>query len=188
MSLTELQILVGSALTLIVLAIVALKLWPNQRIDMFRQNMFSLRDELFDFAADGNISFEAPAYKLLRQLMNGYIRYAHNLTPYRTLMAFLQWKYSSSQTPLNAWAELWNKTLSEVDDQELKKKLEQYHSRSAMLVVSQLVLSPGLLICVAPLAVIVAIIYTQWTNLRGIYNDIKRTVPISFLEEQAAKS
>jgi hypothetical protein len=38
---------------------------------------------MFDYAADGNISFNDPAYALLRKSMNGFIRYAHTLTFFR---------------------------------------------------------------------------------------------------------
>ncbi len=111
MSASELSIIVQSLLTMIVLAFVIFWVWPEQRVDLFRQQMFALRDELFDFAADGKIKFDDPAYVLLRQLMNGFIRYAHNLTPFRTLMSFLRWKYHGHE-PLNAWAEPWNRALS----------------------------------------------------------------------------
>jgi hypothetical protein len=50
------------------------------------------------------------------------------------------------------------------------------------------VLSPGLLLSVAPLAAVMVIIYTQWTTLRGIYNTVNNKIPMSFLEERAANS
>jgi hypothetical protein len=187
MGASELGIIIQSVLTLIVLAFVVLELWPEQRIDLFRQQMFALRDELFDFAADGKIAFNDPAYVLLRQLMNGFIRYAHNLTPFRTLMSFLRWKYLAHQ-PLKAWNEPWNKALSEVADPNVRAQLEQFHSRASMLVLSQLVLSPGLLILIAPPVVLTTLLYTQWNTLRSIYNDVRDKVPMSFLEEEAANS
>ena len=61
-------------------AFLFLKMIPEMRLDSFRQNMFAIRDELFDFAADGNIAFDHPAYMMLRNQMNGFIRYAHHLT------------------------------------------------------------------------------------------------------------
>jgi hypothetical protein len=190
MNASELSFIVQSLLTLVVLAIVILSLWPEQRVDLFRQQVFALRDELFDFAADGKISFSDPAYILLRQLMNGFIRYAHNLTPFRTLMSFLRWKYTSHEM-LKAWNEPWNKALSEVKDPAVKKELEQFHARAAMLVMSQLVLSPGLIILLAVLAPIIGlilIVHSQWTTLRTIYNDLRNAVPMTFLEEEAANS
>lgn len=55
-------------------------LFRKYHIDAFRQRIFAIRDELFDYAAAGNISFDDPAYKMLRNLMNGYIRFGHRLS------------------------------------------------------------------------------------------------------------
>jgi len=46
-------------------------------VDAFRDDMFALRDELFALAQDGQLSFHAPAYGLLRTTLNGFIRYGH---------------------------------------------------------------------------------------------------------------
>ena len=55
-------------------------LWKPQRVDIFRQRLFAIRDELFDLAADGEISFCEPAYTRLRFLVNGMIQYAHRIS------------------------------------------------------------------------------------------------------------
>lgn len=57
--------------------------------DSFRQSLFELRDELFDFAAAGNIPFDDPAYGMLRKLINGYMRFAHQATIWHALMLAL---------------------------------------------------------------------------------------------------
>jgi hypothetical protein len=183
----ELSIITQSLLTLIVLAFVIFALWPWQRIDLFRQQMFAVRDELFDFAADGKISFDEPAYTELRELMNGFIRYAHNLTPFRILMSFLRWKCVSGKA-VQTWTESWNKALHQVADQDVRAKLQQFHSRATELVLGQLVLSPGALIIGIPFLVVGTLFYTQWTNLRSIYRDVTNKIPMSFLEEEAAKA
>lgn len=53
--------------------------WRNYRLDRFRQNLFAIRDDLFDYAAAGNVSFNDPAYWRLRLLMNSLIRYGHHV-------------------------------------------------------------------------------------------------------------
>jgi hypothetical protein len=187
MSAAELDIVIGSLLSLVVLTILVFALWPEQRIDVFRQQMFTLRDELWDFAADGKVSFEEPAYTLLRQLMNGFIRYAHNLTPYRTILSFLRWKYVTRE-PLHDWTEHWNRALSQLEDPEVSKALQGFHSRAGSLVLSQLLLSPGLLIVLALPVLTTAILYAQWSSLRAISNSFNKRIPMAFLEEEAAKS
>lgn len=185
-----LSTIIQSLLSLILLVVVIFWLWPSQRVDLFRQEMFSLRDELFDFAAAGNIPFDEPAYVLLRQLMNGFIRYAHNLTPYRTLMSFLRWKYISHD-PLTAWSEPWGEALGMVANQDARERLKEFHARAAMLVAGQLVLSPGLLIIILPVGALTAIFRSQFNSLRNIYLALRSAVPVSFLsllEEEAARS
>jgi hypothetical protein len=53
-----------------------------------------MRDRLFMYAAEGNIDFENPAYSILRQRMNTLIRYAHEFTLTKLLIAlFMVKKY-----------------------------------------------------------------------------------------------
>jgi len=54
--------------------------WHEHRIDAYRQRLFGVRDDLFDYAASGAIRFDDPAYTTLRDLSNGLIRFAHRLT------------------------------------------------------------------------------------------------------------
>ncbi|SRR6266496_1798803 len=55
-------------------------LYRDYCMDLFRQGMFKLRDQLFDEAHAGRISFSHPAYGLMRTLTNGFIRFGHRLT------------------------------------------------------------------------------------------------------------
>jgi len=55
-------------------------LYKDYCVEAFRQNVFALRDELFDVAASGEIPFEHRAYGRLRVTMNGAIRFAHELS------------------------------------------------------------------------------------------------------------
>lgn len=187
MNATELSNVVPSALFLLILSLIIFKWWPEQRVDHFRQQMFALRDELFDFAADGRVKFDDHAYVLLRDLMNGTIRYAHNLTPYRTIMSFLRWKCLSDK-PSNAWSQAWEQALKQINDADTRSQLENFHSRGTMLVVSQLVLSPGLLIVVLPFVAIGAVFCQQWATLRDIYVSVRDTIPVTLLEEEAVNS
>jgi hypothetical protein len=187
MNAAHFSIIVQSALSLIVLIFIVFVWWPNQRADLFRQQMFALRDELFDFALDGRIAFDDPAYKLLRSLMNGTIRYAHNLTPYRTLVSILRSKCTSNQ-PTNAWSVSWERALKGAEDTDTRNQLVMFHSRANMLILSQLVLSPGLLITILPFVTLGAMLYAPWATLRDIYVSVRDTIPMALLQEEAANS
>lgn len=56
--------------------------YRRYRVDLLREQLFIIRNDLFDHAARGEISFSAEAYKVARLALNGMIRFAHviNLT------------------------------------------------------------------------------------------------------------
>jgi hypothetical protein len=72
------------AVSIIHVAINALILWfvwhvPWRRScqERYRQKLFEVRDELFDFARSGAINFKEPAYVALRAYINSMIRFSH---------------------------------------------------------------------------------------------------------------
>jgi hypothetical protein len=54
--------------------------YPRSAIERTRNELFSLRDELFDLGQKGEIPFDSDAYTILRGLLNGMIRYAHDIS------------------------------------------------------------------------------------------------------------
>ena len=63
--------------------------WRDYRIDALRDELFGLRDQLFMYAAERNIDFDNPAYAILRERMNALIRFAHEFTLTKFLIAVL---------------------------------------------------------------------------------------------------
>ncbi len=114
------------------------------RLDDFRQKMFTLRDELFDFAADGHISFNDPAYVLLRRQMNGMIQYAHQLTLFRVLATGAARSVAGLSDSFE-WNNEWESALDSLPVQT-EQKLNQFHERGMMLAARYFLLgSPNLL-------------------------------------------
>jgi hypothetical protein len=132
------------------------KILPTYRLDSFRQRMFAVRDEVFDFAAKGNIAFDDPAYVLLRRQMNGLIRYGHHLTVFRMLMTFILQKMEVGNASPN-WTEQWNAALLKIGDHDVQEKMRVFYSRSIYIAVRHLV-SGSPLLCFAILAVVLAMV------------------------------
>ena len=65
------------------------QVWIPYRIDTYRQDLFALRDELFQLASDKNIPYNDPVYSDLRNFINGIIRFAHRVTFTRVFFGFL---------------------------------------------------------------------------------------------------
>ena len=53
--------------------------YRRTRADSFREDMFTIRDEMFDYLWQNNLSFESPFYMLLRDSLNGAIRVGDQL-------------------------------------------------------------------------------------------------------------
>jgi hypothetical protein len=54
--------------------------YRSYRVDETRMRYFDLRDDLFKLAEDGVVSFDDPAYKMIRKTINGLIRGTHDLS------------------------------------------------------------------------------------------------------------
>jgi hypothetical protein len=52
----------------------------EQRVDAFREKLFTVRGDLFDIAARGDISFQSPSYTQLRDLINSMLRFGHRIS------------------------------------------------------------------------------------------------------------
>ncbi len=63
--------------------------WRDYRVDAFRDHVFSIRERLFLYAAQGGVSFSDPAYTILRYRMNVVLRYAHQFSLTRFLLAVI---------------------------------------------------------------------------------------------------
>lgn len=77
----------SSVLSLIAIGVFLFGPYNTYRVDRLRQEMFSLRDELFDRARLGEIRFDSAAYKATRALLNGMIRFSHRIS-FARLFAF----------------------------------------------------------------------------------------------------
>ncbi len=141
-----------SACALLVFSILAFWLIPSYRLDLFRQEVFAVRDELFDYAKAGNIDFAHPAYRLLRQSFNGFIRYAHRLTFYRVVMTMFMWKVMRREPEL-IWTKHWTDAVASLDD-KTRADLVRFHERLTFLIIRRLVYgSPFLIIALLLMAV-----------------------------------
>ena len=177
--------------SLTALIVFAYHFWPVMRLDEFRQSMFAVRDELFDFALSGKVSFDDPAYKLLRQSMNGFIRYAHQLTFFRLLCTVSRWKVLD-EAPVYTWTYRWKSALLEKDPVTIEA-LEDFHARALSLVAKRIVTgSPFLMAMVAVLAACV-LLRTQLLNLKQVAKStatdvVNRVIDPRLLEEEAARA
>ena len=141
---------ITTGLVLVVLWVSLFWLFRDYRIDVFRQNMFALRDELFDFASEGKIAFDHPAYRSLRAACNGYIRFGHRVS-FITATLFY-WSLTESERKWlseNGPDTSWDKITQDLSG-PIVRALDSFRHRTMEIVAAQLVLgSPVMILLVA---------------------------------------
>jgi hypothetical protein len=186
----NLSLVLQSCASIALIAVVLFKFWSDARLDAFRQRMFQLRDELFDYAADGSISFDDPAYRLLRQSMNGAIRYAHHLTFFRVCVTMIEIQLAV-YVPKRDWSQDWQLALKRLPSDDARNRLEAFHSRAMQLMVGRLVAGSPALLGLVVGSVPILILRMGWLNLKTILNrapmfTVSHVVDTRILENEAA--
>jgi hypothetical protein len=118
-------------------------LYRDYRIDLFRQRMFSLRDEMFDRAAVGDIPFDHKSYGMLRVTMNGFIRFAHELNLAYFILTMI--RHSRSGFERSPLAEKFSENMEKLPVEQ-RAILNKFRARMAFLVLRHILASSPLLL------------------------------------------
>jgi hypothetical protein len=105
--------------------------WSEYRLDVLRQRLFAVRDDLFLAAAKGEIEFSNSAYVRLRMLMNGTIRYAHR---FRIPQMFVSW-LAIRPVARKSFLDVWNQDIALLP--EGKRALMQDAHRKMQLILAR---------------------------------------------------
>jgi len=103
------------------------RLWSEYRVDAFRDDLFALRDELFDRAALGIVSFSHPAYVMLRTGINSVIRFAHRVTLFWLVEMWI-FPPDPKNKILTEYVAKWENSLADLSP-EAKRTLRGIHYR-----------------------------------------------------------
>lgn len=177
----------------LILAVVLFWLFPMYRVDVFRQKMYALRDEFFDYALAGNISFNDPAYVLLRRLMNGLIRYGHKLTVYRLFMSFLFLKVEGRPRQFH-WNAEWESALPAIQDPAVRERVRNFHSKTMLLMSQHLIFGSPLLMIVLLCGMLGLFLKQGYIGFRSLCRSARDTMMSGvvinqhFIEEQAVST
>jgi hypothetical protein len=180
-----------SAVLLVGIWAILFWLWPMVRLDCFRQQMFTVRDDLFDYAASGKISFRHPAYRLLRQSMNGFIRYGHQISFCQFVMTWLAWKAIEGRNSFN-WERQWRSALDSLDA-ETRKDLLGFHDRGTAHVSERIIFGSPLLILVLAISVVAVVFHVGLKSAgevlaAALSSTAARAVDQRILDEEAARA
>ena len=156
---TETAFTVLSSL-LSILGITYLLFWRYRALctDWFRQRVFELRDELFDYAAEGNISFDNPNYGMLRKAMNGHIRFAHQTNGWHGLIFAAFFRKADRQYIQEAFEYDWVKASAKLPP-ETRQKIEDFRGRLETLTGVYFIISaPDLVLLLLPVVLVLLLL------------------------------
>jgi hypothetical protein len=77
---TQAATAIYSSIVLLLIWFLVAFLWRDYRTQAFRQDLFRLRNMLFEYAKNGNVEFNSTTYRLFRTHVNALIRYAYHMT------------------------------------------------------------------------------------------------------------
>ena len=137
-----------------ILGIIYLLFWRYKAysIDAFRQDIFCIRDDLFDYAQKGNIDFNHPAYGTIRSLINGFIRFGHHISFFRLIIYSLLMRdiFIKNKDSFNV---RWQNVTKELNP-KVNRELNEYLLRVHFSVFKHLILNSPELIATILLPVI----------------------------------
>jgi hypothetical protein len=157
--------------------------WRRYRLDLFRQRVFSLRDELFDIAADGNIPFGDHAYSGLRRHLNNMIRFGHRLNSSQVvaLTLFAGEIPKEVDDPYRKWRE----SVDLIEDVEVRKRILNIHERLVYEMVAKIAFTSVLMLLTLGLGLCVLMLLMGATGVVKVVARLADKLPaLSKLEEE----
>ncbi|MDM0054062.1 hypothetical protein [Variovorax fucosicus] len=128
----------------------------QHRVDRLRQQLFFIRDALFDEAAAGRISFDSRAYVYTRTVLNGLLRFSHRVSFSRFFTAALLMS-KSDQSESRHVVRAAMSASPEAD----RVVCEQYLKKAHLAMLKHLGSSPVFLMLIPVLSLILTWIYSM---------------------------
>lgn len=125
-----------SSLGLLALCLFAFYLWRDYSLDVFRERVFSLRDELFLYVLANRIDFANVAYSGLRDRMNTVLRFAHEFTFTRFVLAAFFRPFGEQNLELVAW----EKAVDQLPEEDMRRRLREFRDAFAFAMLDYIML------------------------------------------------
>jgi len=136
--------------------------YPKYKLDLFRESVFTLRNQLFDAAADGLIEFDHDAYRMLRSTNNGFIRFGHRLS---ILQMIVVWKVPNQlgQESIPSYEDRW-KSVTHGMDSDVLGQLAKFRNELNFLTVKYLITKSPMFVIINVVLVPLVLIFILFKN------------------------
>jgi hypothetical protein len=165
---TEADIFAGIRLGIAVLLIWAFYFWVyrNFRSDHLRERLFEMRDGLFETTREMGISFDEPAYVMIRDSLNGLLRFAHRVSLFGLIGAYWGWKKyprASSSFTVDLM-----KALNQIENQEYRQAILNTHARMLWTIYIHVVTGAPILFLYVATKIMVLVGVQVWRKILQI--------------------
>jgi hypothetical protein len=158
----------NAALSFLITALIGFGLfywiWQEYVIDSTRQQVFELRDELFDMAAAGQLDMNGEPYRMLRELFNASIRFAHHLNIWRLLVLMFTVK-AVGERNVGRYAKHVVESVSSIEDPKIRARVSVIVEKQQMALALHVFKRSLLLMLAVPLALTILIMVLVSTDM-----------------------
>jgi len=162
-------------------------LYSGYRADNLRDQLFTLRDEMFLYALDYGI-VETPAHENLRLMLNSLIRYAHRVSLARLMLLDVSRRVFRLKPRRPALYVEWAKAVSELPANQAER-MSRFHEEAMFLIFKHMITGSPLLWPAFPLVVVHDVISKSTRAfIDGTVSVISRRMPSVDLFEADAFS
>lgn len=177
------MIAIVSVVALAGLLVLAFPLYNDFRVDRLRQELFELRDELFDDAVNGRIAFDSPAYRATRAMLNGMIRFGHRISLSGVTLTLC---LSRSRDRGNSGAAQMIARAFSGATPEARALCEQYMARAHLATLRHIGTSPFMYLLVAPALLTAAGVWSTGRMLQRLQRQFSALDASAYAEGVAA--
>ena len=156
--------------------------WRSYRVDRLRDQLFGLRNELFDITAQGALSFDDPAYQMLRNTMNGLIRGAEHISFFRYMVVSIGEDASEYSIATENFRR-WTSAIENLSEPQRKVVLG-INEKLNDIMIGNLLLGSPLLWILIPLGLIAVLIPHISARIRGALVKTANVIEAAALAEQ----
>jgi len=118
--------------------------WRDYRVDLCRERLFVIRQDLFDLALERKLDFDSPSYGLLRITINATIQFAHRFTLLEVIGIAIVGRGTAGDKISGAYRDRWDAAVHDLDP-GTRQDLEAIRSRVYFQVFEQVVMTSAIL-------------------------------------------
>lgn len=144
-------------LGLLFLVILYFECYIDMMVDTYREQLFVIRDDLFLYAMNGSIGFDHPAYKMLRHMLNGSIRFGHRMSLLYIIIVYSGYKViKQDESYVEGFKGAWASALDSLPV-DVANHLESTRQKMHMETFKHIVFRSPVLTCMAGVLLVVAL-------------------------------